>query len=150
MNEINPYESPRTLSSAEDDVDPLSEIACRASEDTPYPPEAFVFLIDGMRFAKEHIRHERERPDDIDAVDLSWCLHDLAMYRFADKARAQLESWNIRQTSDFGELVFRLVQIGQLRTDEGDSVDDFADIFEFSAEFKVEEFRSTILFDEDT
>lgn len=149
MNDINPYEPPRVPSFADNESNPLFEIACKAAEGTRYPAEAFVFLIQGIRFSEGHIRHERQSLGSLDAVDLSWCLHDFAVYRFAEGARSQLESWNIRGTRDFGHLVFRLVEIGEMRTDKGDSINDYADIFEFSEEFKIEEFRSTILFDED-
>lgn len=149
MDKVNPYESPRTQSSGEEEADVLYEIASRASGGTPYPPEAFVFLVQGIDFSKRHIQHDRARPESIDAVDLSWCLHDFAMYRFGENARLQLEAWNIRATSDFGKLVFRMVEVGQMQTEEGDSISDFTNVFDFSEEFRIQDFRPTILFDDD-
>jgi uncharacterized repeat protein (TIGR04138 family) len=150
MTEINPYESPRLPSTSESDPDPRYAIACLASEGTPYPPEAFLFLVEGLRFAERHIRHQRKRAGSVDAVDLSWCLHDLAVYRFAESARAKLASWNIRQTQDFGHLVYRMVELGQMRTEDGDAIGDFADVFDFATEFNTSQFEATLLIEEDT
>ena len=149
MTDINPYESPKADSAAEDQSNRLYQVACEASKGTPYPPEAFVFLVHGFDFADRHVQHQRNSPDHLDAVDLCWCLHDLAVHRFRANARNQLADWNIHTTRDFGELMYRLIALGHSRDDEGDSIEDFDGVFEFGDEFKVEEFKSTLIIDEE-
>lgn len=149
MEEINPYESPKAELPSDDQPDDLYTIARRASEGTPYPPEAFVFLAQAFEFAKGHIRQPPTASHHIDSETLCWCLHDFAIYRFGEEAVAQLDAWHIRSTRDFGELVFRLIALGHIRPADGETVSDFDGVFEFADQFNFQDFRSTLLLDED-
>ena len=50
-------------------------------------------------------------------------------------ARTVLEYWGIRETLDFGHIVFALVDIGLMRKTEEDSLDDFKDSYPFNTAF---------------
>jgi uncharacterized repeat protein (TIGR04138 family) len=47
-----------------------------------------------------------------------------------------LNSWGIHGTSDFGEIVFNLIRIGQMRKTPSDTVIDFHDIYDFDVALK--------------
>lgn len=119
MGDINPYEPPRAEFAADDNANSLYRRACEAAEGAPYAPEAFVFLVLGFDCVQRYVRHHRKRVGPLHAVDLCWCPHDLAVHRFAAKARSQLASWNIRTTLDFGELMYRLIALGELSRPNG-------------------------------
>ena len=54
---------------------------------------------------------------------------------FGYLARTVLESWNVRTTDDFGNLVYNMIGADLLRKAEGDSIDDFHDIYDFRQAF---------------
>jgi uncharacterized repeat protein (TIGR04138 family) len=54
-------------------------------------------------------------------------------------ARTVLEHWGIRRTTDVGEIVFALVECGVLIKQDEDSLDDFANVFDFDQAFERDE-----------
>jgi uncharacterized repeat protein (TIGR04138 family) len=118
----------------------LSKTLEGLADGSPYSPQAFYFVLQGMEFAKTHVQHEiapdAEGVRHFDGVDISWCLHDLALLQFADKAREQLAAWGITSTDDFGAIVFLLVQAGLIRASESDRPEDFQSVFKFADEFQ--------------
>ena len=46
-------------------------------------------------------------------------------------ARLVLSSWGIHATSDFGEIVFNLIRIGQMSKSENDRREDFDNVYDF-------------------
>lgn len=62
-------------------------------------------------------------------------LKDYAMHQYGMLARTVLTHWNVRRTEDFGRIVFAMVDSGELRTSEGDSLEDFRSVFNFEDVF---------------
>ena len=54
-------------------------------------------------------------------------------------ARAVLARWNIRNTIDFGQMVYLLVDNGFMRKTDEDSIEDFRDVYDFADAFEVGE-----------
>ena len=46
-------------------------------------------------------------------------------------AKTVLENWGIHKTGDFGEIVFNLIRIGQMRKTPHDCREDFNDVYDF-------------------
>ena len=67
--------------------------------------------------------------------DLCWGLRNYAQQRWGKIARTVLRKWNISSTSDFGRIVFAMIEVDLLQKQPGDSVDDFVDVFEFEQGF---------------
>lgn len=105
-----------------------------------FPPQAFAFVQEGLRYTVEKI-HGEDDFDDLDAsrhVDgrqLSLGLRELAIKRYGRLARTVFDHWGIRCTDDFGRLVFILVESGVLRKSDEDRLDDFANVFDFDEAF---------------
>ena len=51
-------------------------------------------------------------------------------------AKCVLNSWGVRETRDFGEIVFNLIRIGQMRKRAEDQVEDFEDVFDFDSDLQ--------------
>jgi uncharacterized repeat protein (TIGR04138 family) len=51
-------------------------------------------------------------------------------------AKNVLNHWGIKSTSDFGEIVFNLIDIGEMRKTPGDRRADFDDVFDFERGFE--------------
>ncbi len=142
----NPYQPPPGELQRPEERPDLYAIVSDVAAATSYSPEAYLFVLQGLEFAKQHVRHARQG-GHIDAVDLCWCVHDLAMHRFGDTARLQLENWNLKTTRDFGEVVYSLVEAGLMRAGDDDLIEDFDNVFEFADQFRLEDFKSTIVDD---
>ena len=47
-----------------------------------------------------------------------------------------LNSWGVTCTGDFGEIVFNLIRIKQMKKTKDDRREDFDDVFDFDAGFQ--------------
>jgi uncharacterized repeat protein (TIGR04138 family) len=51
-------------------------------------------------------------------------------------ARNVLESWGITSTSDFGRIVFALIQLELMQGQPQDKIEDFDDVYSFDDAFE--------------
>ncbi|MCH8967343.1 MAG: hypothetical protein IID43_06660, partial [Planctomycetes bacterium] len=72
---------------------------------------------------------------------LCWGLRDVALKRWGMLARTVLESWDVRETDDFGRIVFGFIECDMMQKQPGDSLDDFKDVYDFKEAFD-ETFKS--------
>ena len=75
------------------------------------------------------------RPRHIRGQELCHALRQLALDQFGLMAKLVLASWGIRTTSDFGEIVYNLIGIGEMSKSNGDRREDFDDVFDFDQAF---------------
>ncbi|MBL8745392.1 MAG: hypothetical protein JNK58_03445 [Phycisphaerae bacterium] len=107
----------------------------------PYPPEAFVFVQEGLRHTVERLAEKRgtslnlEDERHISGQELCLGLRDYALEEFGLLARTVLTHWRIHRTEDFGRIVFALVEAGLMRKTDQDSPDDFIGVFDFDEVF---------------
>jgi len=47
-----------------------------------------------------------------------------------------LNSWGIKSTRDFGEIVYLMIENEWMSAQPGDKIDDFNDLYDFKAVFK--------------
>ena len=108
-------------------------------------PEDFHDLPDEVREELETIgdellkealnQHASGRPSHISGQQLCEACRSYAIEQFGFLSRIVLESWEIRGTSDFGELVYNLIRIGQMKKSEEDRLEDFDDVYDFETAF---------------
>ena len=55
-------------------------------------------------------------------------------------AKCVLNSWGLTRTGDFGEIVYNLIKIGQMRKTKQDRREDFDDVYDFDQAL-VQEFK---------
>ena len=120
-------------------VKSIVEIAAQ----TPYPPEAFVFIREGLRAAAVHTHGpepEMANPAlvgkrHVSGQQLCEGLREVAIRRWGLFTKTVLASWNIRATLDFGQIVYALIDNDMMQKTEGDSLEDFRDAFDFEQAF---------------
>lgn len=56
-----------------------------------------------------------------------------ALEQYGYMAKCVLNSWGVYTTGDFGEIVFNLIGIGQMRKTKEDRREDFNDVFDFDS-----------------
>jgi len=104
--------------------------------DWPYSAEVFEFVHRGLAHTVQRIHGEKTEPGvcrHVTGRQLCEGLRDCATRRWGYMARTVLEHWNVTTTFDFGRIVFMMVKAGLLKTSEGDSVEDFRDVYDFKA-----------------
>jgi uncharacterized repeat protein (TIGR04138 family) len=93
---------------------------------------AYLFVLSALHFVIERLPDPRH----ISGRELAEGVRDLAIERFGPMARTVLEHWGIRATVDVGDIVFALVTCGILIKQDEDTIEDFANVFEFDEAFE--------------
>ena len=57
-----------------------------------------------------------------------------ALEQYGYMAKCVLNNWGVHGTGDFGEIVFNLIRIGQMRKTPDDRREDFDDVFDFETD----------------
>lgn len=107
-------------------------------EDGRYPPEAYAFLHDALTHAAKEVhgagQNERRH---VSGQELCRALRNIANERWGMLARTVLAKWNIRQTLDFGNMVYLLIEHEMMRKTDEDSLEDFRDVYDFDTAFSA-------------
>ncbi len=122
-------------------------VAKLVKEDRRYKIDAYAFVFDALKFAHETLgmgaEHPAEAEDEGDEPEsreterhlsgqqLCEAIRLYALEQYGYMAQCVLNSWGVRSTSDFGEIVFNLIRIGHMRKTADDSREDFNDVFDF-------------------
>lgn len=118
---------------------------------TPYPVDAFLFVQRGLDFTVRRIHGELEdtdiedvlsNPEDtsrhVSGEELCWGLRDYAIQQYGLLARTLLKRWHIRESADFGHIVFAMVDNNLMLKTDDDTIEDFRNIFDFDEVFSKE------------
>ena len=98
---------------------------------SPYHAEAYQFTLEALNFTLKKLK----APRHLNAVELLDGIRRYAIKLYGPMARAVLEEWGIRSCQDFGEIVFRLINMGLMTKSETDSKDDFKVGYDFEEAF---------------
>ena len=96
--------------------------------------EAYLFVLAALEFQQARLPERRH----INGRELALAFRDLALDRFGVMARVVLEHWGITSTSDFGDVVFALVESELLLSQPGDRREDFFGVYAFEDAFERE------------
>jgi uncharacterized repeat protein (TIGR04138 family) len=120
---------------------PLVRLLC---EDRRYKLEAYHFVRLGLTYAQEVLglggepeepaddeEDRPRRPRHVSGQDLCRAMKHMAHDQYGLLAKLVLDSWGVRATSDFGEIVYNLIKIGEMSKSEGDRREDFDDVYDF-------------------
>jgi len=108
----------------------LAEIRRR---DGKYNERAYVFVLAALEFAQTRLPARRH----LSGVELAWACRDFALEQFGMLASAVMTHWGIHATDDFGQIVFRLIDVGLLARQPDDRLEDFEHVYEFAEVFKA-------------
>ena len=106
-------------------------------EDPRYHPEAFEFILLALNRVVQALPERRH----ITGAELSEGIRDLAIELYGPMARTVLEHWGLRETIDFGRIVFHLIDHRILSRTDSDSLEDFRGVFDFETAFSAGESR---------
>lgn len=93
---------------------------------------AYLFVLASLEYCQARLPERRH----ISGRELACGCRDFALDRFGVVARLVLEHWGVRSSSDIGDIVFTMVDLGLLLTQASDTRDEFAGAFTFDAAFE--------------
>ncbi len=122
-------------------VHPIAELLRR---DRRYHFDAYVFVFEALRFAQEKMHlgagadaDEDEQPErHVTGQQLCEAMRRYAHEQYGYLAKQVLNHWGVKTTGDFGEIVFNLIKIGQMKKTAEDRREDFDDVFDFDEGFQ--------------
>ncbi len=97
-----------------------------------FEESAYLFVLAGLEHCQSRLSERRH----ITGRELAVACRDLALDRYGVLAGMVLEHWGVRCTSDIGDIVFTLVDLGLLISQSTDTRDEFADVFDFDRAFE--------------
>lgn len=137
-------------------IDSDHPIARLLEEDRRYKFPAYAFIFEALQYAQDVLKmgaeSESEPTDEppeeaetaseperhVTGRDLCEAIRSYATDQYGYMAKTVLNSWGIHKTGDFGEIVFSLIRVGQMRKTPSDARVDFDDIYDFDTAFQRE------------
>lgn len=113
--------------------------------DPRYKLEAYVFVRDALAYAHRNMFPNAPRSTSDEDADTSRHLtgqqlceacRQYALEQFGYLARLVLANWGLKSTSDFGEVVYNLIDIKHMRKSESDRREDFDNVYVFDEAFE--------------
>lgn len=110
-------------------------------EDPRYDRGAYHFIRLGLDFTVKALKEKEPRRAKqslhVSGPELLAGLRDYALDQYGPLARTVLEAWGVRRCTDFGEIVFNLIEYDVFSKTENDRREDFGDIFSFEEAFEA-------------
>lgn len=122
----------------------LHDIEALAERDGRYSRAAYLFVYDALQHTVEKLgkasmpREQRH----VSGRDLIYGISEYALDQFGPLTLTVFDHWGIRETRDFGEIVFNLVNDNLMSKTDDDRIEDFTDVFEFDVELDWKRRRS--------
>ncbi len=139
-------------------LDPSHPIIQLVQEDRRYTFEAYVFVFEALHYAQDVLHMGAEGPSEpphqpaaeseerrtpvserhVTGQELCDAIRRYALEQYGYMAKTVLNSWGIHKTNDFGEIVFNLIRVGQMRKTPSDARVDFDNVYDFDTALKQE------------
>ena len=108
-----------------------------------YRPNAYKFVFAALRYTQEALGREAESDPEgaeahISGAELLDGIRRLAHERFGLMAVTVFHQWGIRETDDFGRIVFELIEQGEMRKTDRDQLGDFTNVYDFHKAFDLD------------
>ncbi len=107
------------------------------SKEPRYEKPAYVFVRGALDYTLQKMKERGELNEvrHISGQQLLEGIREFAIEQFGPMAYTVLDNWGIRETLDFGKIVFILIENGVLGKRDEDRVEDFEDGYDFEKAF---------------
>lgn len=109
----------------------LKTIENIAAKDPRYKIESYNFVMAALNHTVSKLKVKRH----ISAAELLEGIKDFASDQFGPMGKTVIEFWGVRNTLDFGNIVFNLIQARLLGKTPEDKIEDFKDVYDFDSAF---------------
>lgn len=132
-------------------LDPRDPIVELLERDKRYKFDAYVFVFEALKYAQQRLDlgssyapEEYDEDEDLDdqvehhvtGQELCEAIRQYALEEYGLVAQIVLADWGVHSTSDFGEIVFNLINIQKMKKTEQDRREDFDDVYDFDEAFR--------------
>ncbi len=100
--------------------------------DQRYKPDSYEFVMQALNFTQKEFKKEGH----ISGQELLEGIRKFALDQYGPMAKTVLQHWGITRTSDFGNIVFNMIEQKLLSKTESDTQHDFDDVYDFKTAFK--------------
>ncbi len=108
-------------------------------EDTRFDRKAYTFVRQALdHTVKELKRRTPERTGKSQHVTGAELLQGIRVYaldQYGPLTKTVLNTWGIQRCTDFGDIVFNLIEYNVFSKTENDRREDFADLYDFEEAF---------------
>ena len=113
-------------------------------QDQRYHLEAYQFVREALQYAQKVMKmpaikdegNEAKQDHHLTGQQLCQAIREFALEQFGFMAKTVLNSWGVHTTGDFGEIVYNLIRIKEMRKSKSDRRDDFDDQYDFDVAFE--------------
>jgi len=107
------------------------------AKDSRYSREAYLFVREALDFTQNLISRENQnKVRHINGQELLEGIRKFAIQQFGPMTTTVFEEWGIKSCSDFGEIVFNMVEFDLLAKTEKDTREDFQKGYDFTEAFR--------------
>ena len=139
-------------------IDPSHPIAKLLAKDRRYKFDAYVFVFEALNYAQKVLGYGADESSEeghglkagdkraerhLTGQQLCEAIRQFALEQYGYMAKCVLNSWGVHSTSDFGSIVFNLIDIKQMKKTRHDRREDFDNVFDFE-EGLVQDFKITL------
>jgi uncharacterized repeat protein (TIGR04138 family) len=121
------------------DVDFESVVEMICKEDGRFDRRAYDFVRQGLDHTVKEIRKQEgekgQKPRHVSGQELAHGLRTFALEQYGPLAKTVLNSWGVKATQDFGDIVFNLIEYHVFSKTDSDRREDFADHYAFEEVF---------------
>jgi len=108
------------------------------ASDKRYSPQAYQFVFEALQHVQKklgRLKFEAEEERHVTGQELCEGIREFALQQFGLMALTVLHSWGVKETADFGQIVFNLIRSGHMRKTDRDTLDDFTGVYRFEEAF---------------
>lgn len=121
-------------------IHPLIELL---KQDARYHLQAYQFVRDALGYAQRVLQmpasdvasQKGEGEHHITGQQLCEAIRQYSLNQYGYMAKVVLNSWGVYKTGDFGEIVYNLIRIKQMKKSREDRREDFDEVYDFETAF---------------
>ncbi len=130
---------PSNLSGMSNGKDFADVVELIQREDPRFEKGAYFFVRQALDHTLKNIKKQQQEQtrtsSHVSGHELLEGIRDFALEQYGPMSLTLLNTWNVQTCSDFGDIVFNLVDYGVLGKTENDRPEDFRDGYDFFEAF---------------
>ena len=116
-------------------LDFAEAVSILASAEPRFHQDALFFLREALDHTVKLRKRQLGESGHVTGAQLCEGIRQLALQSFGPMVPTVFEYWGIGKTDDFGEMVWKLIELGVFGKTESDSKEDFRDVYSFHDAF---------------
>lgn len=121
------------------DPDFVEIVGLICKEDSRFDRKAYDFIRLGLDHTVKELKKKETskaaRSRHVSGPELLEGLRVYALEQFGPMAKTVLNSWGIKRCSEFGDIVFNLIEYNVFSKTDSDRREDFSDLYSFEEAF---------------